>query len=144
MPPWSSWVPWALLSACFAALTAVLAKLGVRDVDSNLATAIRTIIVVLLLVPAVVATGQWSNPFSLPPRTLAFLALSAAATGASWLCYFRALQLADVTKVALVDKTSVVLVILFAFVLLGERPSGRDWTAIALVLVGIGMLVLKR
>ncbi|WP_281780462.1 EamA family transporter [Lysobacter auxotrophicus] len=144
MPTWSSWVPWALLSACFAALTAVLAKLGVRDVDSNLATAIRTIIVVLLLVPAVVATGRWSNPFSLPPRTLAFLALSAAATGASWLCYFRALQLGDVTKVALVDKTSVVLVILFAFVFLGERPSVRDWIAIALVLLGIGMLVLKR
>ncbi|MGO4550271.1 EamA family transporter [Lysobacter sp. 2RAF19] len=141
---WQSWIPWALLSATFAALTAVFAKVGAHEVDSNLAMAIRTLIVALVLVPLVVVTGKWSNPMALPGRTLVFLALSALATGASWLCYFKALQLGEVTKVALVDKSSVVLVILFAFAFLGERPSARDWMGIALIVTGLGIFIFQR
>ena len=144
MPFSASWVPWALLSASFAALTAILAKVGVEEVDSDLAMAIRTVVVAALVVPFVLIAGKWSNPLALPGRTLTFLVLSALATGASWLCYFRALQLGDVSKVALVDKFSIVLVLVLAFVFLGERPSGRDWLAIGLVVAGTGLLVFKR
>lgn len=140
----ASWIPWALLSASFAALTAILAKVGVKDVDSDLAMAIRTVIVAVLIVPFVLITGKWTNPLVLPGRTLMFLALSALATGASWLCYFKALQLGEVSKVALVDKFSVVLVIILAVLFLGERPSGRDWVAIGLIVAGITLLALKR
>ena len=144
MPFSASWVPWALLSASFAALTAILAKVGVEEVDSDLAMAIRTVVVAALVVPFVLIAGKWSNPLALPGRTLTFLVLSALATGASWLCYFKALQLGDVSKVALVDKFSIVLVLVLAFVFLGERPSGRDWLAIGLVVAGTGLLVFKR
>lgn len=140
----ASWIPWALLSAVFAALTAILAKVGVKHVDSDLAMAIRTAIVAALVVPFVLIAGKWSNPLALPGRTLLFLVLSALATGASWLCYFKALQLGEVSKVALVDKLSVVLVIVLAVVFLGERPSGRDWAAIGLVVAGMALLALKR
>lgn len=139
-----AWFVWAALSACFAALTAVFAKAGVRDIDADLAMAIRTIIVALLAVPFVLATGKWANPFELPMRARTFLVLSALATGASWLCYFRAIQVGDLAKVAVVDKTSVVLVLLLAMLFLGERPSGRDWAGIVLILSGVGLLVLKR
>jgi len=139
-----NWVLWALLSAAFAALTAIFAKVGVRDVDSDLAMAVRTLIVAALIVPFVLVSGKWSNPFVLAPRTQLFLLLSALATGASWLCYFRALQLGEVSKVALLDKLSVVLVLVFAVVFLGERPSGRDWTGIGLMVAGLMVLVLKR
>lgn len=140
----ANWVHWALLSACFAALTAVLTKVGVRDVDSDLATAVRTLMVAALLVPFVLVAGKWSNPLSLPGRTLTFLTLSALATGASWLCYFKALQLGDVSRVAFVDKFSVVLVVVLAVVFLGERPSGRDWAGIGLMVAGLLLLALKR
>jgi len=139
-----SWVVWALLSASFAALTAVFAKVGVRDVDSDLAMALRTLIISLLIVPFVLVTGKWSNPLDLAPRAQLFLTLSAVATGASWLCYFRALQLGDVTKVALLDKFSVVLVVIFAVAFLGERPSLREWTGIGLMVAGLAILILKR
>ena len=139
-----AWFVWAALSACFAALTAVFAKAGVRDIDADLAMAIRTLIVALLAVPFVLATGKWANPFELPMRARTFLVLSALATGASWLCYFRAIQVGDLAKVAVVDKTSVALVLLLAMLFLGERPSGRDWAGIVLILSGVGQLVLKR
>ena len=90
------------------------------------------------------ATGKWANPFELPMRARTFLVLSALATGASWLCYFRAIQVGDLAKVAVVDKTSVALVLLLAMLFLGERPSGRDWAGIVLILSGVGLLVLKR
>jgi transporter family protein len=135
-----SWMVWALLSALFAALTAVFAKVGVEGVDSDLATAIRTGIVFVILIPFVWLTGKWSNPLVLPTRTLLFLALSAFATGASWLCYFRALQLGNASMVAPVDKLSVVLVAVFAVAFLGERPSMQAWLGIALV--GLGVIVL--
>jgi transporter family protein len=131
-----AWFVWAALSACFAALTAVFAKAGVRDIDADLAMAIRTLIVALLAVPFVLATGKWANPFELPMGARTFLVLSALATGASWLCYFRAIQVGDLTSVA--------LVLLLAMLFLGERPSGRDWAGIVLILSGVGLLVLKR
>ncbi|PPT91979.1 EamA family transporter [Xanthomonas theicola] len=140
----SQWILWAGLSALFAALTALFAKVGVKGVDSDLAMAVRTIIVVAVLLPLVIATGKWSNPLALPGRTQVFLVLSALATGASWLCYFRALQVGELGKVAVVDKLSVVLVLVLAFVFLHERPSLREWGGIGLVVAGIALLVAKR
>lgn len=140
----AGWLPWALLSASFAALTAVFAKIGLRGVDSDLATLVRTAIILLVLAPFVWLTGKWSNPLALPGRTLSFLALSALATGASWVCYFRALQLGQASQVAPVDKLSVVLVAAFAVVLLGERPSLQEWAGIGLVAAGVLLLALAR
>ena len=138
------WFFWAVLSACFAALTAIFAKIGIQGVDSDFATLIRTIIIVFLLAAFVAIAGKWSDPRTLPSRTLVFLALSALATGASWLCYFRALQIGEASKVAPVDKFSLVLVALFAVAFLGERPSLREWGGIALVTGGVLVLAFKR
>jgi transporter family protein len=138
------WFVWALLSAVFAALTAVFAKVGMEHIDSDLATLIRTVIIFAVLVPFVWLAGKWSNPFELPGKSLLFLTLSALATGASWICYYRALQAGEASKVAPVDKFSVVLVALFAVLFLGERPSGREWAAIGLVSAGVFLLAFKR
>lgn len=138
------WFTWALLSACFAALTAIFAKVGVEGVDADLATLVRTLVIFAVLVPFVWLAGKWSNPLALSPRTLGFLALSGLATGASWICYFRALQLGDASKVAPVDKLSLVLVAVFAFAFLGERPSGREWLGIGLVASGVLLLAFRR
>ena len=138
------WFFWAALSAVFAALTAIFAKVGIEGVDSDLATLVRTVIVVLVLAAFVAYAGKWSNPLQLPGKTWVFLALSALATGASWVCYFRALQLGEASKVAPVDKFSLVLVALFAFVFLGERPSASSWLGIALVAAGVLVLAFKR
>lgn len=140
----TSWLPWALLSAVFAAMTAILAKVGIANVDSDLATLLRTIVVVIALGSLVVLTGKWQNPMQLSGRSLLFLALSGLATGASWFCYFRALKMGDASRVAPVDKLSVVLVALFAVAFLGERPSPREWFGIALVGAGALLLSLKR
>lgn len=139
-----TWLPWALGSAAFAALTAVLAKAGLRDVDSDFATLVRTVVIVAVLGVFVAATGKWRDPLALPPRTLAFLALSGLATGASWVCYFRALKVGDASQVAPVDKLSVVLVAVFALVFLGERPGGREWLGIGIVTLGVIVLALRR
>ncbi len=139
----NGWFFWAILSACFAALTAIFAKVGIRGVDSDLATLVRTLIVVALIAGFVFAAGKWTNPLLLPGKTLAFLFLSAAATGASWLCYFRALQMGEASKVAPVDKFSLVLVAVFAVVFLGERPSLQDWLGIGLVASGVLVLAFK-
>jgi len=138
-----NWLPWALLSALFAALTAIFAKVGIRGVDSDLATLVRTGIVLVLLAGFVMGAGKWTNPLNLSGKTWLFLGLSGLATGASWVCYFRALQLGQATKVAPVDKLSLVLVALFAVAFLGERPSLRDWAGIALVAAGVLLLALK-
>ena len=138
------WFAWAAASAGFAALTAIFAKVGISGIDSDLATLVRTIVIVALLSLFVWLTGKWANPLALPSRSLLFLGLSAAATGASWVCYFRALQLGQASKVAPVDKFSLVLVALFAFLFLGERPSSREWFGIGLVASGVLMLALKR
>jgi bacterial/archaeal transporter family protein len=140
----SGWLFWALLSALFAALTAIFAKVGVQNVDSDLATLIRTLVLIVPLALFVWMAGKWSNPFALSTKTLVFLALSALATGASWLCYFRALQLGDAAKVAPVDKLSVVLVAIFAVAFLGERPGLREWSGIGLIGAGVVLLALRR
>ena len=140
----SSWVYWALLSAVFAALTAIFAKIGIQGVDSDLATLVRTAIIIVVLSGFVWFAGKWSNPFELSGKTWLFLGLSGLATGASWVCYFRALQIGDASKVAPIDKLSLVLVAIFAFAFLGERPSLRDWTGIAMVAGGVLILALKR
>ena len=140
----TSWLFWALLSAVFAALTAIFAKIGIQGIDSDLATLVRTAIIIVVLSAFVWFAGKWSNPLSLAPRTWLFLGLSGLATGASWVCYFRALQLGEASKVAPVDKLSLVLVAVFAFAFLGERPSLRDWTGIAMVAGGVLVLALKR
>ena len=139
-----AWFFWALLSAVFAAGTAIFAKIGIRGVDSDLATLVRTFIIVFVLAAYVAAMGKWSNPFHLPGKTWTFLSLSALATGASWVCYFRALQIGAASKVAPVDKLSLVLVALFAFVFLGERPSLREWSGIGCVALGVVILAWKR
>ncbi|MCC6916943.1 MAG: EamA family transporter [Nitrosomonas sp.] len=138
-----SWFFWALLSAVFAALTAIFAKIGVQGVDSDLATLVRTVIILFILSGFIWVTGKWSNPFELPAKTWLFLGLSALATGASWVCYFRALQIGDASKVAPVDKFSLVLVAVFAFAFLGERPSWNEWLGIALVATGVLTLAIR-
>ena len=139
-----SWFYWAILSAVFAALTAIFAKVGIQGVDSDLATLIRTVIIIVVLSAFVWLTGKWSNPFTLSSKTWIFLSLSGLATGASWVCYFRALQIGEASKVAPVDKLSLVLVAVFAFAFLGERPSLREWTGIAMVAGGVLVLAIKR
>lgn len=138
-----AWFYWALLSAAFAALTAIFGKIGIRGVDSDLATLVRTAIIIVVLAAFVWYTGKWSNPMKLSPKTWLFLGLSGLATGASWVCYFRALQIGDASKVAPVDKLSLVLVAVFAFTFLGERPSLREWAGIAMVAGGVLVLAFK-
>ena len=138
------WFFWALGSAAFAALTAIFAKIGLEGVDSDLATLIRTFVIVVVLAAIVMALGKWRNPFELSSRTWLFLTLSGLATGASWVCYFRALKMGEASKVAPVDKLSVVLVALFAVVFLGERPVPREWAGIGLVAAGVFVLALRR
>lgn len=138
------WIYWALLSAVFAALTAIFAKIGIQGVDSDLATLVRTAIIIVVLAAFVWLAGKWSNPFNLPGKTWLFLTLSGLATGASWVCYFRALQIGEASKVAPIDKLSLVLVAIFAVIFLGERPSFKDWTGIALVASGVLVLAIKR
>ncbi len=140
----SGWFFWAVLSACFAALTAIFAKVGIEGIDSDFATLFRTVIIVFVLAAFVAYTGKWSDPRALSSRNLLFLSLSALATGASWVCYFRALQAGDASKVAPVDKFSLVLVAVFAYAFLGERPSVRDWLGIGLVASGVLVLAFKR
>ncbi len=140
----TSWFYWAVLSAVFAALTAIFAKIGIQGVDSDLATLIRTAIIIVVLALFVMYAGKWSNPFELSAKTWLFLTLSGLATGASWVCYFRALKIGEASKVAPVDKLSLVLVALFAFAFLGERPSLREWTGIAMVACGVLVLAFKR
>ncbi|WP_347247331.1 EamA family transporter [Thermomonas sp.] len=140
----SGWLLWALLSACFAALTAIFAKVGIRGVDSDFATLLRTVFILGVLAPFVWLTGKWTNPLSLSAKTVLFLALSALATGASWVCYFRALQLGHASQVAPIDKLSVVLVAVFAYALLGERPAVQEWLGIALVAAGVLLIALHK
>jgi len=136
----SNWFFWALLSAVFAAFTAIFAKVGLEGVDSDLATLVRTFVIMAVLIVFVHVTRKWSNPFELSSRTWLFLVLSGLATGASWVCYFRALKIGEASKVAPVDKLSLLLVAVFAFLFLNERPSVREWVGI--LMVGAGVLVL--
>ena len=132
----SSWQLWAILSAAFAALTAIFAKVGVENVGSDFATFIRTIVILFVAGGVLSITGQWQPFGSVSGRTYAFLMLSGAATGASWLCYFRALKIGDAARVAPIDKLSVVLVAIFGVMFLGESLSGRNWLGVGLIAVG--------
>lgn len=128
-----NWQMWAVLSAGFAALTAIFAKVGVEDVGSDYATFIRTIVILGVVGALLAATGQWQAPGSVSGRTYTFLVLSGMATGASWLCYFRALKLGDAARVAPIDKLSVVLVAVFGVIFLGERLSVPNWLGVAMI-----------
>ena len=137
------WLFWALLSAIFAALTAIFAKVGLQGIDSDFATLIRTFIIVFVLLFMVFTLGKWQNPLLLSGKTWLFLTLSALATGASWLCYFRALQMGNASQVAPIDKLSVVLVTIFAILFLGERPSLQEYFGIGLISLGVLTIALK-
>jgi bacterial/archaeal transporter family protein len=139
-----SWLVWALLSAAFAALTAIFAKIGVEGINSDLATLIRTVVVLFSLALILFATGQFNQIGPISTRSWIFLVLSGLGTGASWICYFRALKLGPATLVAPIDKLSVVLVALFGVVFLGERPSLNGWLGIALIAAGAVLIAFKR
>ncbi|MDP3071397.1 MAG: EamA family transporter [Opitutaceae bacterium] len=138
-----NWLHWSLLSAVFAALTAILAKIGVAGVDSNLATAVRTTVVLVFAWAIVPLTTRYAAVAALSGRTLLFLALSGLATGLSWLCYFRALQLGDASKVAPIDKLSVVFVLILAAVFLGEALTLKTILGGSLIAAGAVVLALK-
>src|ERR1044071_1624037 len=127
------WQVWAVLSAAFAALTAIFAKIGVANINSDFAPLIRTVVILLVLAGIVIGTGQWQPLGAVAGRTYLFLGLSGLATGASWLCYFRALQLGDAALVTPIDKLSVVLVAFFGVIFLGEKLSGLNWSGVALI-----------
>src|SRR6202012_2850218 len=138
-----TWLPWALLSAAFAALTAIFGKIGVANVNADLATLIRTVVILCTLVGIVSVTGQWQAPAAIPARTWIFLALSGLATGASWICYFRALKVGDAARVAPIDKLSVVFVAVFAVLFLGERLTVPNWAGIILIAVGAVLVAYR-
>jgi len=138
-----SWQAWAVLSAIFAALTAIFAKVGIENVNSDLATFLRTIVIVVILAAIVAATNQWQPLSEISGRTYAFLALSGLATGASWLCYFRALKLGDAARVAPIDKLSVVLVAIFGVIFFGEKLTLPNWTGVALIAAGAVLVAYR-
>ncbi|MCV3735581.1 EamA family transporter (plasmid) [Rhizobium sp. TRM96647] len=138
-----SWQFWAIGSAVFAALTAIFAKVGIEGVGSDFATFIRTLVILVSIAFILQVTGGWQAPSTVSPKSWLFLVLSGLATGASWLCYFRALKLADASRVAPVDKLSVVLVAAFAAIFLGERLSPAHWLAVCMIAAGAIMLTLR-
>lgn len=137
------WQMWALLSACFAALTAIFAKVGIAGVGSDFATLLRTIVILTTLCFIVLATGQWQPLSSVSAKSYAFIVLSGLATGASWLCYFRALKIGDASQVAPIDKMSVVLVAVFGALFLGERLAAVNWLGVMLIAVGAVLVAYK-
>ncbi len=140
----NQWLYWALASAVFASLTAIFAKVGLQGVDSDFATFIRTVVIILALILFLTYTSKWQPLSSLSSKNWLFLVLSGLATGASWLAYFKALQMGNASQVAPIDKFSLVLVAIFAVIFLGERPSNQDWLGIGLVAAGVLTLALKR
>ena len=139
----STWQSWAVLSALFAALTAIFAKVGVENINSDLATFIRTIVVIVTLGFLLAVTGQFQAPDKISGRTYLFLVLSGLGTGASWLCYLRALKLGEAAKVAPIDKLSVVLVAIFGVIFLGERLTAPNWLGIALIAAGAVLVAYR-
>ena len=137
------WLYWALASAVFASLTAIFAKIGLQGVNSDFATFIRTLVIILALI-LLTYTNKWQPLSSLNSKNWLFLILSGLATGASWLAYFKALQMGNASQVAPIDKLSLALVAVFAFLFLGERPSQQEWLGIGLVVAGVLTLAFKR
>jgi transporter family protein len=136
----STWQFWAVLSAMFAACTAIFAKVGIENVNSDFATFIRTIVIMACIALILWARGQFQPFSSVSPKSYLFLLLSGLATGASWLCYFRALKLGKASQVAPIDKLSVVLVAVLGTLFLGERLTGWNWLGI--VFVGAGAILV--
>ena len=141
--PLTSWQFWALLSAIFAALTAIFAKIGIEQINSDFATFLRTIIILCFLGGIVWATHQYQSISTISPRSLFFIVLSGLATGASWLCYFRALKLGNASQVAPIDKLSVVLVAIFGVMFLSEKLSITNWVGISLITLGALLVAIK-
>ncbi|HVY00049.1 MAG TPA: EamA family transporter [Pseudorhodoplanes sp.] len=137
-----TWQFWAIGSAVFAALTAIFAKIGVENINSDLATFIRTLVVLFSLGMILFFTGEYQHPSAIPGRTYLYLVLSGLGTGASWLCYFRALQLGNASQVAPIDKLSVVLVAIFGAAFLGEKLSLMNWLGVALIAGGAMLVAL--
>jgi transporter family protein len=138
----NSWIFWAALSAVFAALTTIFAKVGIQNVDSDIATFIRTAFVFLLLTLFVYFQGKFSTSITITKNTWAFLGLSGLATCASWICFYRALQIGDASKVIVIDKFSIVLVAIFAVIFLGEKTLIKDWIGILFVTAGLILIAL--
>ena len=138
-----TWLFWAFLSAGFAALTAIFAKVGVEKVAPDVATLVRTVVILIMLSGIVVATGQYRLLAGTSARAYGFLVLSGLATGASWFCYFRALHIGDAARVAPIDKLSVVLVAVFGVMFLGEKLSVINWLGIALIAAGAWLVTLR-
>lgn len=139
----TAWLFWACLSALFAAATAILAKIGVSEVNSDLATFIRTLVILVVSLVIVSLFKQWQPVSSIPPRAWLFLGLSGLATGASWLCYFRALKLGEAAKVAPIDKLSVVFVAVLSALFLGERLSAQNWLGVSLIAAGAILIAIR-
>lgn len=138
------WLYWALASALFAALTAIFAKMGLQGIDSDFATFIRTLVIIIALGLFLTYANKWQPLSNLSAKNWLFLILSGLATGISWLAYFKALQMGNASQVAPIDKLSLVLVTIFAVIFLGERPSQQDWLGIGLVATGVLVLAIKR
>jgi transporter family protein len=139
----SSWLLWALGSAVFAALTAIFAKIGVENIGADLATFVRTLVIIVTLALILFASGQFQSPTTISARTYLFLVLSGLATGGSWICYFRALKLGQAAQVAPIDKLSVVLVAIFGVIFLGERLSAPNWLGVALIATGAVLVAYR-
>ena len=136
------WAIFAILSAIFAALTSILAKVGIEGVNSNLATAVRTIVVVLMAWFMVFVTGNQNGIVDISKKSWLFLILSGLATGASWLCYYKALQLGEVSKVVPIDKLSIVITIILAFIFLGEQITLKTLIGCCLIVAGTFVTIL--
>ena len=136
------WAIFAVLSAIFAALTSILAKVGIEGVNSNLATAVRTIVVVLMAWFMVFVTGNQNGIVDISKKSWLFLILSGLATGASWLCYYKALQLGEVSKVVPIDKLSIVITIILAFIFLGEQITLKTLIGCCLIVAGTFVMIL--
>lgn len=139
----NNWLFWAVLSAIFAACTAIFAKVGVENINSDFATFLRTLVVIVVLAAILFGTKQFQSLGSISGRTYLFLILSGLGTGASWLCYFRALKMGEAAKVAPIDKLSVVLVAIFGVLFLGEKLSLPNWAGIVLIAAGAILVSLK-
>lgn len=138
------WPAWALLAAAFAALTAIFGKVGVESINSDFATLIRTAVILAVTAAIVASTGAWQPLASVSSRSWIFLSLSGLATGASWLCYYRALKLGPASQVAPIDKLSIVLVAVFAALFLGEKLTGKNWLGVALIAIGAILVATRR
>ncbi len=137
------WLPWAIASAAFAALTAIFSKIGVQEIDSTSATFLRTVFVAAILGLFLASRKMLPSLSGLTTRPFVFLLLSALATGASWLCYFRALQLGDAARVAPIDKFSVILVAIIGAFFLGEKLTGLNWLGVVVTAFGLILVALR-